>query len=374
MASFLFKVLLFILPVGAIFAVPMAVFFLAREHVSMESAVLRQLHSREILYGKAFIDSDNTGRLYKRALAAQRDSRIVALGSSRTLEFREEFFADQAAFINVSFGGADIGLLEESLKRIPVERVEVVLLGLDQSLFKPGYEPAPIRESQTVRARFHDFLTQHWRKIYLDLAQQRFSVSALLKLSFSAKNIGLSALVHGNGFRSDGSYRYGKELTSQSRRADLATIVETTLKNIRADRSSFDYGAEVSPDSLISLDRLLQYAKKENIIVVGFIPPYVPEIYDEITGVNDAYAVTVEELPREISRRFEDQDYQLFDFSDARVLGDVRHEFVNDTHATDKLNLRMLLYMAARSPELRPYVSIDAAARLSASDGDFLPL
>ena len=95
MHSFLFKLLAFILPVVAIFILPFFVFINSGEFTPLSEVVARQNKDPNILYRLAY---DNNAFAYKLATAKARNPEILALGTSRGMQFRSGFFKNPAAF------------------------------------------------------------------------------------------------------------------------------------------------------------------------------------------------------------------------------------------------------------------------------------
>lgn len=377
MGRLLFKVAIFLLPVGLLFAFPAAVFLLAREGYLIQTAVRLQIEQPLILVGRAYTDADNTAKFYKTLLVQAKKPEVIALGSSRTMEFREEFFANPDSFVNASFSAANIGQIEEFVGALSVQNgVKVLLLGLDHRIFRPDYvPPGAVQDPPTIQKFLSDFFAYDWRWIYYDYARGRFSFIDLLTRNRNSGNIGLTALIQGDGYRGDGSYSYRSKLSDPDRSGLLENSINDTIAALKSDRNSFEYGPDISRPALESLDRTLTLAKDRDITVIGFLPPYAPALYQEMLSVDDEYRETLFELPEVLRTIFGKYGFRVYEFSDARVLGDTGEEYLDVDHPTDKLDLRMLTYMAKGTPALRAYVDINSAeSLLERTDADFLPL
>lgn len=371
MTRFFFKLVLFLLPVGLIFAFPVAVFLLGREEYSTNMAVQMQSAHPDIVLGKAYTDTDNTGIFYKTELVREKDPEIITMGSSRTMEFRKEFFAQPESFVGASFSAAYAEQFEGFIRDLP-PRVRVIVLGLDHRIFRSDYVPLAPNGAMTVGKIISDFFVFDWRWIYYDYVRGRFSFSDLLQRNMNSGNIGLSALIDGNGYRGDGSYSYQKKLTDPARKELLAAEIQYHLDALKNDRSSFEYSAEISISALKALDRALAAADERDITVIGFLPPYSHSLYLEMLSKDDEYRDSVFELPKELRAVFDTFGFQLYDFSDDTVLGGSKDEYIDPDHPTDKLDLRLLMYMAQREAVLRSYVDIKKAQDLlQNTPGDF---
>ncbi len=372
MWRFICKVVVFLLPLALLFAFPVAVFILSREAYPTKLSVSLQAVHPEIVVGKAFYDANN-GLAYKQALIAQRDPQIVFVGSSRTMEFRKEFFKDPSMFINAAFGAANTTDMGEIVTALP-DQTKLLVIGLDQKVFKPGYEPAVIQDSASLSEMVTDFVSYDWREIYFDYIRTEFTVHKLAQRFSSSGDIGLTALIKGDGYRGDGSYQYEFELSNQSQQKTLAALTAAAISSLHADRGSFQYGTTTSQRALDELDQALAEAHAKHIAVIGFLPPYEPAIRQELFSKNDTYSAEALALPREIKQIFAKYGYEVFDFSDVSMFPQTEHEYINEDHPTDKLDLRMLVYMAQHSPNMRSYVDIPRdQALIGAVSGDFLP-
>ena len=373
MTRFLLKVFLFLLPVGLVFAFPAAVFLLAREGYLIETAVRAQTSHPDIIIGRAYTDTDNTGIFYKTELVREKNPEIITMGSSRTMEFRREFFAQPEAFVGASFSAAYAEQFEDFIRDLP-PRVSVIVLGLDHRIFRSDYVPLAPNSAMTMGKILSDFFVFDWRWIYYDYVRGRFSFSDLLKRNMNSGNIGLSALIDGNGYRGDGSYSYQKKLTDPARKELLAAEIQYHLDALKSDRSSFEYSAEISLSALEALESALAAAEERDITVLGFLPPYSHSLYVEMLSKDDEYRESVFELPKGLRAIFNRYGFPLYDFSDDTVLGGSKDEYIDPDHPTDKLNLRLLIHMAQREAALRPYVDIKKAqALLQNTPGDFFP-
>ncbi|WP_220726775.1 hypothetical protein, partial [Helicobacter cinaedi] len=250
-------------------------YYLSRifEHNSFESIVKRQLEQNSI-YGTAL--NENVFA-YKLELVKQIKPKIIALGGSRVLQFREEFFIDSFVSAGNAMNTLKEGrlFLEEVLK---FYKPEIVILGLDIWWFNalyPNYEKG---------VYFNITGTNISTTKILDIAkhiynQQFFQSQYLLDNHFIANpyshldSLGLNAMYNGRGFFKDGSYVYGEifkdEKTKDANFAD-------TLWRIENSNSQFAYASHIDVKRMQDLFDILNILKKHNIQVVIFIPPLAP--------------------------------------------------------------------------------------------------
>jgi hypothetical protein len=138
-------------------------------------------------------------------------------------------------------------------------------------------------------------------------------------------------------------------------------------------RDTFAYGTTTSPGSLAVLADFLALCKERGIVVIGFLPPYAPGLYDEVGSVDDAYAHERDNLGGDVRTIFDQYDFLFFDFSHAAAHGIAETEFIDPTHGSDKAYARILLDMATHDSVLTRYVSISRLRdMIAASPSDFI--
>ena len=72
---------------------------------------------------------------------------------------------------------------------------------------------------------------------------------------------------------------------------------------------------------------------------------------------------------------FSQYHFNFYDFSDIKILGASDQEFVDPQHGTDKLFLRLAIYMAERDPLLSKYFDLERLNKtLRETKGDYLQL
>ena len=327
-------------------------YYLSRifEHNSFESIVKRQLEQNSI-YGTAL--NENVFA-YKLELVKQIKPKIIALGGSRVLQFREEFFIDSFVSAGNAMNTLKEGrlFLEEVLK---FYKPEIVILGLDIWWFNalyPNYEKG---------VYFNITGTNISTTKILDIAkhiynQQFFQSQYLLDNHFIANpyshrdSLGLNAMYNGRGFFKDGSYVYGEifkdEKTKDANFAD-------TLWRIENSNSQFAYASHIDVKRMQDLFDILNILKKHNIQVVIFIPPLAPSIYKAMQEKQEKYAY-IDELFTSLEKNY----ITFFNYYNPAVLKDDDCEFLDGFHGGDVFYVRILVDMAQKSEILQPYVNM----------------
>jgi hypothetical protein len=175
--------------------------------------------------------------------------------------------------------------------------------------------------------------------------------------------LGMRAIRDGHGFRSDGSEQYGDFLIAdwlwqpQQR--------ENHLEMMRRGEQMYVYGDTVSEPSLNELSVLLDFAAQNDIMVIGFLPSYAPELWERmIARGNHRY---IDALTPRLADLFAAHGFPFFDFSDGASTGTADDEFFDGWHASELSNLRLYLAILEALPDILGEYSDYAALSLVAA-------
>jgi hypothetical protein len=346
--SFLLKLLLFSLP----FAIPFLLFtgFLmyTGESMPLSSVVAMQMGDEPVLYRPRYGNRDPQFKLLS---TNTRQPDVVAVGSSRVLQFRSPFFnRDRSSFYNA--GGPAWQLdhvthLVENLNYTP----RVLILGLDQPWFNEAYPGDPFEPSLEPSSDFdHIFMVN--RSVMQSLLDgEPLDFSRMLGRrdpGFGGMALGLRAIRDGHGFRNDGSEQYGdffvaRYLYPENERARHLSLMQN-------GQDMYARGREVSASALEQVERLLRYCDERGIFVIGFLPSYMPSLYQQMmAGGQHTYMAA---LPERLRPLFEQHGFAFFDFSDGSLLHATDGDFIDGWHASERMNLRLYTEMVRALPDL----------------------
>ena len=114
---FMRRVSVFCLPLLLLLAFPMYVFILSGEGMSTSSVIAAQKESvSPVLFGAAY---GNSTAYYKLHYLFNAHPAVVALGTSRVMQFRSGFFTTSARFLNAGGSINRIEKFREFLDKIP---------------------------------------------------------------------------------------------------------------------------------------------------------------------------------------------------------------------------------------------------------------
>ncbi len=351
--------LLLFAPVVAWYAFPALVLAIGGEFIPVARIVERHAAMEDaVLYGPAY---SNPAKPFKLKAVVHRSPRVIALGTSRVMQFRSAMFTDVAQFYNAGGGVESIHELRQFLERIPRgAEPELLIVGLDQWRFNPNsteFEP----QIPDAEESASNILHMAKMKVYQDYWLGKFRLSSLYGVPGGSIRIGLNAIANENGFRNDGSYYYGQYTGTSTRPDDEDVRFEDALTRLETGTKGFEYGSRISPDAVAEVDRFLSACKERQIHVIGFLPPFAHAVYLKLVAMNDKHAYFGKLQPA-LEAVFAKHGAVLFDFSDLAITGASDIETIDGFHGSETAYVRILLEM----------LKVDARLRALAASSAFL--
>ena len=294
-----------------------------------------------------------------------RNPEVLVLGSSRSESIRSDFFIDPSKVFIAAQTTQQMSDFGNFLGQIPATKnPKVLIIGLDQYFFNPNYAPPPAEAidallTQPISA--YDVLA-NWPMIYWHLFKGDITISELLKNH--SGEIGIGAIKSGTGYRNDGSHDPGTILYAND---------DSILSDIKQGIGGFEYADKISSAAVAGLDAFLNECKTRGISVVGFLPPFSPQIYQILTSPPNHYDYLQLIMPA-IEPVFAKYGYRVYDFTNPASLGITANEMLNGTHPTERGALISFAKMAADDPALWPYADpkfLAATLRATARDRSF---
>jgi hypothetical protein len=348
MRSFLQKIAVFFsIPICLVLVLGIPVFYIAYNSGELLTidAIIEKQQDENVLVGLAITNVDAILKL--KSVKKIRPS-IIALGTSRVMQFRKEFFNDDVIFYNA--GGATTNLKQyanfiQSLNAD--EQPAYVIVGLDQYFFCQNYA----QQDQSVS----NFTYNHnsLQIIVLILKKIIYREMKLFPEYNFRNNIGLTAKIHGDGFRKDGSYQYNRILNDQAYGKQYKFPFDDTTRRIEVGIHRFEYGDKPWNESVKQVIDLLEICKNRGICLIGFLPPYAPYIYDKMldTGKYDY----LNQIYPEILPIFNKYGYELYDFSDVKYFAD-DSVFIDGFHGSDIVYHKIILEMKNQNSKISQFV------------------
>ena len=363
--QFCFSYLL-MLPILGLVLVPFYLFLInSFEHQSYEDIVVEQIKNNAI-YGTAL--NQNTF-LYKYELVKKIKPKVIAIGSSKVMKFRKEFFSK--SFVNS--GGAVNNLYEAKLflkKILAVHRPEVVFLGVDDKWFNGNIK---YPESFPYHLNTGDILT--FRKLlstpisfYL---QDKISFDDIKNIIFntlpksqfsSYKRMGLDAIINFDGYAPDGSRFDGRRLLGIQKNHDIK--LHHTLNELNNGIKNFTYGSKKDFHYENVFEEMLEMLAKNKIKTYIFITPSSPTVGKAFKKKKIDFGY-IDVLRQYIINK------GGIDFHDFQHISSNDCEFIDGDHGGDITYQRILLYFATKFPEIEGLINqeflVDNILRFSGS-------
>lgn len=247
----------------------------------------------------------------------QRKPRIVALGTSRVMQFRDVMFG-QSGSMFYNAGGMiqnldDLQQFVDKIQELP--SIRVVILGIEywwlndrwrETIGKVSYFNDKIQHDDALDGFAHANVLQQFLRSGLreDLARPTFytligawqgeSAPVMHRWGFLARN-------RGKGFRSDGSFEYGQLKPTDWRFKDREN--PPIMERIRNGNREFISMRSLSDKRMHQLLVCLRKLKESGINVICFSPPYPQDVVMELTINTDhkhAWQQYTDQLPEKI--------------------------------------------------------------------------
>ena len=297
-----------------------------------------------VLYGSSIKD----GGLIKLRIIGERMPDVIALGSSRVMQFRADYFQNKN-FYTLGGLGSSIEELEYTWGKVRQVYVpKVVIVGIDPWWLNPNLKQGnnlingENEGNNNILVEF--FRNKNMRKqlLHMDEIKDNDALGGRI-------NIGLDAAVNGNGYRlSDGSRQYGKTIQDKE---DNVTRFKSTYermeKGAKGDR--FVWCDTVSDKQLEKLQILLCDIKKSGAEVVVFLPPFPHEVYDYMDN-NPHYHNYLHEYIYKTNKICDELEIPWYNFCDLASVGSSDDEAIDGFHGSELAYARITALMGKDRP------------------------
>jgi hypothetical protein len=299
-------------------------------------------------------------REYKHELFLKSKPDIMAIGSSRILQIRQDMF--DRSFINMG-RGLDMSNLRNDLPSLlDHHQPKFILFGFDYWLFSKErvdgdqsgkQRKAMIRNANAGSGNFNVIprtVLTPWQW----LASGKITPSEIVSLFFTGNvregpRIGFQAIVSNNGgYAPDGSYYYLSVYEpSPTAHCDLARNVKIYTGRNRAYGLPSD--TSVSETQFRNLQSVVAEIKKRNIIAIAFLPPVHAELYEMLIN-QENYKEYTRVVRYRLESLFSEFGIPFFDFLDPEKLGSSSSEFFDAIHPGEIATARMISKMSNAFP------------------------
>ncbi len=332
---------------------------------AVERAVATQALGRFALFGSGlsqdFIE-------YKLRLYEAVRPQVIAIGSSRVMQFRGAWFS--RPFVNMGGVAGNLGELELTLRGIlKAGRPQAIILGVDFWWFLPQWQENPEEPVRHVSGTYNyalNSLKKPWQWLFdgkISAGEFLAPFTGIFGRGFAADRFGIMAQQTSNGFGPDGSWYYTAEVTGQKPSPDYQ-FRDTLTQVTRGIKAFYHARSGQSGPAMEHLDVFADICcrlKSRGIRLFVFIPPLAQKVYEAIKSREEAYPHLFK-----LRHALQARGIDTMDFSNPGSLGSNDCEFVDGFHGGEVTYARILRQMAEHWPALLPYVNmekIDAVIR-----------
>jgi len=356
MKKFIFKTALFLIVLSLFILPPFLILKSSGENFKDLKGVIKK--NNNYLIGYAY-NENNYGYLKWLSINENKKHQILALGSSRVLQFRKNMF--QSSFYNAGYTISTIGDFKSFLEGINIDKYpKYLILGLDQWMFNVNYNNGIVvgRPKYYWSNNFSKYPRPHtYLSVYKSLFNGKYGLD-IIKNSSSNK-IGLNALINNKGFRNDGSIYYGSEILKLINRDVSANDFKftDTFSRIKNGNKRFEYSDKVNDLAFDELHNLLSFCKKNNIDVVAFTPPFANSVYDKMVSSNKY--LYIDSLESKLQKVFNKYNYEFYNYSSGELLGSNDDQFIDGFHGGEVVYTNILIDMLKKNSILNEVSSVN---------------
>lgn len=299
-------------------------------------------------------------RYVKQRVITAREPRVIALGTSRVLSFRDFFFKEPSSFYNCGRSVDRIKDLRAFMEAYPTDSPEVVIVGLDQNFFAANWDDlsGDSREYEadiTVMGRFIKLS----KSLLKDATKKRLALAGPNELTKGF--IGATARIYHEGYRADGSYCYGKWIGQEQKHDNYQ--FEMTMDRIAKRSKNFTDATDVNEAAVRELEAFLDLCESKGIHVVTFLPPYAHKVMERFAEEPEHFPY-IFKLYERLNPMFEKRGLRLFDYTDIASVNSNDYETIDGFHGSEPCYLKIIHRMAMKDSVLARHLDVAHTGRL----------
>lgn len=329
-----------LLAFSVLVVLPSALFMWSVYEISSGNRIIKDQARSEGVYASSL---DQNAMPYKLSLVGARKPDVVAIGSSRAMQFREEFFKDDIVFVNAGGAAASLTDMEKFTRAmLEIHQPKSVILTLDFWWFNSDRRN-PVRP---IQGTVQDFdlakLYRFWNEVVtrgLPVAEGVFSLGPSQSTESGLSVLGLEASYTSSGYRPDGSRLYFDILFGLRESSDIR--FKNTIRRINEGSNRFEHGDNFNHANVLALQNLVDDLDESGVEVVVVIPPLAPSVVRFMSERLELYGYLVEFLNK-------GEDMGWLDYQDVESIGAEDCEFIDGFHGGDVVYHRMMLDMSER--------------------------
>jgi hypothetical protein len=236
---------------------------------------------------------------------------------------------------------------------------KVLLIALDQWMFNKNWDNLSnydLRRNEWTKPFNKNASGSTLLNVWKDLFKGKYSLRIIQKNEKT--KIGLNAIVNNKGFRKDGSILYGDQIIKLINHDSTAKDFNYSDTYSRIDNGirKFQYGNQLNSKSLVVLNNLLNYCKKNNMFVVAILPPFADKVNRKMQESKkykymDSIFIKSNEL-------FTKYGFELWDMTDLNKYSSNDQETIDGFHGGEVSYIKMLIYMVENGSMLKDFTNL----------------
>lgn len=281
---------------------------------------------------------------YKLALFDRERPEVVAIGSSRAMEFRGELFS--RSFITLGGAVNNLENLESVVAHVAASAMppKHAYVLIDPWLFNDRYvdNRAPVPDFPVAVSA--DLI---WGG--LKALRRGDWVSSM----FRSPELGIHALLYKEGFARDGSQYYWGTQIGLVKPYDTGFVA--TFARIEGDNKNFQRNSRADPALVSRICKAIAVLRRSTPDIVLVAPPFASPVWERLSQPDYAYISDGYSQIRACSA-----DLPFFDFvNPASIEGSTDCEFIDGLHGGDVTYARMLRQISAAHPGTTGHLHLD---------------
>jgi hypothetical protein len=353
MKKFLLRLAVFMMPMLLFLAVPVYVLYRSGENFVDPDEIIND--SRKHIAGYAYSES-NYSYIKWKTFASGESRKVIALGSSRVLQFRDEMFT--SSFYNAGYTVSGIRDYINFLKIIPKEKYpEYLIISLDQWMYNEAWdnmkgESVKKDKWSTAYVKNPDFTIL--KNVWGDLIDGKINFKFARKKD-AIQYIGLNGVINKKGIRNDGSMDYGNQLDLL--RKDTTDHYKDTYTRMKLGVRRFEFATRVHPKAIAETRRILEFCKKNNIKLIAILPPFGDKVYQKMLE-SGQYGYLPKIYPA-IAPLFKKYDAELYDFSKVSDCNSNDNETIDGFHGSEVTYGKILVEILKSGSKLNEITNLN---------------
>lgn len=344
MKKFIFKILLFSIPLFLVLLPPCWYLFQMKENFFDLESFIKNPSTDKYLIGYTYNEKNYKFMKWK-YINAKPKFEIWSLGSSRAMQFRSEMFT--ASFYNAGFTVGRINEFLPFMKSIDHSKYpEMLIVTLDTWMFNTKYDKVDDIVDATKWTNSFKMYPSYGtlKTVWADMIDNKFSKNKTYAANGYIR-IGYNANFKDTGFRNDGSFYYGEQIAKLKAKDSTCSDYnfKDTFLRIANGSDKFEHGNVPNSKAFNELEKFALFCKYNNIKMILVLPPFANVVLDKMISTRKyQYIQKIPEKCLSIAKKYK---FECYDFTNPKKLKTNSTEFVDGFHGSEKVYLKMLVQM-----------------------------